>query len=149
MPLKFLKVNLVQNLKFTKLTEILYRGTLLYAYYDFNVYFFKYFVKFGPIIWISSNWLKFCRGVHCYMLITVLIFIHSKFFSFILFGQIWSQNLKFFKLTKIWYRGRLLYAYVDFDVYFFKGFVIHIILAKFRKFENIIGKFHSILFSPY
>ena len=62
-----------------------------------------------------------------------------KLFSFIFFWQIWSQNLKFFELTKIWYKGRLLYAYFDFDVYFFKGFVIHIIL----------GKFHSILFSPY
>ena len=25
-----------------------------------------------------------------------------------LFGQIWSQKLKFFKLTKIWYRGTML-----------------------------------------
>ena len=29
------------NLKFSKLTEIWYRGTLLYAYYEFNVNFFK------------------------------------------------------------------------------------------------------------
>ena len=29
------------NLKFSKLTEIWYRGTLLYVCYDFNVYFFK------------------------------------------------------------------------------------------------------------
>ena len=28
-----------------------------------------------------------------------------------------SQNLKLFKLTEIWYRGTLLYAYFDFKVY--------------------------------
>ena len=128
---------------------------MAHTYYNFNVYFSKKFYhswflgKFGPIIWIPSNWLKFLRGIHCYMLITVLILIFSKFFSFIFFGQIWSQNLKFLKLTKIWYRGRLLHAYFDFDVYFFKGFVIHIILVKFGKFQNNMGKFYSILFSPY
>ena len=36
------------------------------------------------------------------MLIAALMFIFSKFFSFVFFGQICSQNLKFFKLTKIW-----------------------------------------------
>ena len=84
------------------------------------------------------------------MLITVLMFIFSKFFSFIFFGQIFTQNLKFFKffkLSKIWYRGRLLCAYFDFDVYFFEGFVIHIILGKFWEIQNIMGKFQSILFS--
>ena len=30
-----------QNLEFSKLTEILYRDTLLYGSYDINVYFFK------------------------------------------------------------------------------------------------------------
>ena len=90
----------------------------------------SYFLgKFRPIIWISSNWLKFNRGVHCYMLNTVSIFIFSKFFPFKFFGQIWYQNLKFFKLIEIWYSGRLLYVYFDFDVYFFKIFVIHIFWA--------------------
>ena len=49
-----------------------------------------------------------------------------NFFRFYFLGQIWSQNLKFFKLSEIWYRGRLLYTYFNFDVYFFKIFVIHI-----------------------
>ena len=53
------------------------------------------------------------------MLITVLMFIFSTFFSFIFFGQIWSENLKVFKLTKIWYRGRLLHAYFDFRIHMF------------------------------
>ena len=47
------------------------------------------------------------------------------------FGQIWSQNLKFSKLTEIWYRGTLSSADYDFDVYFFKRFVIDIIIGKF------------------
>ena len=74
-----------QNLKFSKLTKG-HRGTLLYLHFQFNVYFSKIFVthnfldKFGLIIWISSNWLKFRRGVHYYMLFTVLIFIFSEFF---------------------------------------------------------------------
>ena len=70
-------------------------------------------------------------GIHCYILICNLMFTFLKFLSFILFWQIWSQNLKFFKLTKIWYRGRLLYSYFDFDVYFFKLFVSHIFLGKY------------------
>ena len=62
---------------------------------------------------------------------TVLMFIFSKFFSFILFGQLWSQILKFVKLTEIWYRDRLLYAYFDFNVYFFKGFCNSYCFGKF------------------
>ena len=40
------KVFFGQNLKFSKLTEIWYRGTLLYAHYDFNIYFSKVFVTY-------------------------------------------------------------------------------------------------------
>ena len=56
----------------------------------------------------------------------ILKFIFPKLLSLILLGQIWSQNLKFFKLTEICYRGRLICTYFDFDVYFFKIFAIHI-----------------------
>ena len=65
------------------------------------------------------------------MLITVLMFIFSKFFSFIFLGQIWFQNLKFYRFIEIWCKGTLLYAYCDFNVYFLKSLVIHIILDKF------------------
>ena len=82
--------------------------------------------KFGSIICIFTNWLKFGTVVDCYMLISILMFIFSYFLSVIFFGQIWSQNLKFFKLSEIWYRGRLLYAYFNFDVYFSKIFVNNI-----------------------
>ena len=35
--------DLVSKFKFSKFTEISYRVTLLHAYYDFSVYFFKIF----------------------------------------------------------------------------------------------------------
>ena len=62
---------------------------------------------------VQINWDLVATGVHCYMLITTLMFIFPKIFSFIFFRLIWSQNLKFFKLIEIWYRGRLPYAYFD------------------------------------
>ena len=46
------------------------------------------------------------------------------------FGQIWSHNLYFFKLTEILERGTLLYAYYIFNVYFFKIILIHIFWAN-------------------
>ena len=52
------------------------------------------------------------------MLIATLMFIFSKIFSYIFFGLIWSQNLKFFKLTEIWYRDSLPYTCFDFIVFF-------------------------------
>ena len=52
--------------------------------------------KFGPKNLSSRNWLKFGKGVHCYMLVTVLMFIFFKFFSFIFLGnfgpKIWSSS---------------------------------------------------------
>ena len=77
------------------------------------------------------------------MPITILTFIFSKFFPFILFGRIWSKNLKFFKSAEISYRGTLVYPYYGFNVYFFKIFVIHNILSnlsqnlKFSKLMEI------------
>ena len=80
-----------QNTKFSKLTEIWDKRTFLYACYDVNVYFSKIFAthiflgQFGPTIWSSSKWLKFCRGVNCCMLNTILMFIFLKFLSVIFF----------------------------------------------------------------
>ena len=116
-----------RNLKFFKFIEIWYIGRLVYAYFDFIFYFFKFFVihirsgKFAPKNWSSSNSLK-CR---------ILMFIFSRWVSFIFLGQIWFRNLKFFKFIEIWYIGRLVYAYFDFIFYFFKFFVIHIRSGKF------------------
>ena len=77
------------------------------------------------------NWNLVATGVHCYMLIATLMFIFSKIFSSIFFGLIWSQNLKFFKLTEIWYRDSLPYTYFDFNVFF----------SKFLSFIFSLGKF--------
>ena len=52
------------------------------------------------------------------MLITILMFIFSKFLTFIYFGLIWSQNLKFSKLTEIWDKRTFLYACYNVNVYF-------------------------------
>ena len=109
---------------------------MLYHYFKFSVYFSKIFVT--HIFWadlvpksevLKINW-NLVQGYSalCLLWFWCLFlqnfchscFIFSNFFSFISFGQIWSQNLKLFKLTDIWYRGRLLYAYFDFNVYFFK-----------------------------
>ena len=64
-------------------------------------------------------------------MLTTVMFIFSKFFSFTFSGQIWFHNLKFYNMTEISYRGTLLYAYYDY-VYFFKFFVSHIFLDKFH-----------------
>ena len=79
----------------------------------------------------SPNSLKFGTGVHCYILISNLMFIFPKFLSFTFSRQIWSQNLKSSKLTEIWYKSTFLYAHFDFNVCFFKIFVIHIFWANF------------------
>ena len=63
----------------------------------------------------SPNWLKFGAGVHCYILILNLMFIFSKFF----------------KLIEIWYKGKLLYVYYDYKVYFFKILFIKLFFGKF------------------
>ena len=56
-----------------------------------------------------------------YSQVEFVLILHPK----VSFGQIWSQKLKFLKLTKIWYGGTLLYLHFEFNVYFSKIFVIH------------------------
>ena len=117
-----------QKLKFSKLTEIWYKCTLLYPIWNLMFIFSKFlsFIFFwANLVPKSLNQLKFATEVHCYMLVRILTFIFSIFFSFIFLGQIWSRNLKYFKLTEITYRGTLLCAYCNFNVYFFKTFVIY------------------------
>ena len=67
----------------------------------------------------------------------MFIFFKS-FVSHIFFCQIWSQNLKFSKLTEIFCRSALLYPYYDSSVYFFKSFVIHVILGKFGPKYDVV-----------
>ena len=80
---------------------------LLYLCFEFNGYFFKSFLIhiFFWQIWsqnLKFSKLKFGAGVHCYMLITILTLVFSKFFfySYFLgkFGcKIWNSSswLKF------------------------------------------------------
>ena len=56
-----------------------------------------------------------------YFQFAFVLILHHKVF----YAQIWS------KVTEIWYRSTLLYVYHDFNAYFFKSLVIHIILDKF------------------
>ena len=116
-----------------------------YAYYDFNVYFSKFFAphaflgKFDSVIWISSNWLKFGTGVHCYMLITVLMFIfHTSFHSYFLFkfGLRLCSSLNWLKFA------------TEVDCYMFISILVFI-FSKFLSFiffwENLVQKSDVLL----
>ena len=90
-----------QNLTFFKFTEIWNRGRLPYAHFDFNVCFVKILFhssfsgKFSLKILSSSDWMKFGTEVDYHMLISILIFLFWKFFSFIFWGKFWSPNRRF------------------------------------------------------
>ena len=106
--------------------------------------------------------MKIGPGDTLYMLIWTLTFIISNFFSFIFLEQIWFQNLKFFKLTEIWYIFRFYCLFFQifyhsysfrkiwsqnleffemtevwyFYVYFFKVLIVHIFgLIRSRKLK--------------
>ena len=127
-----------QNLKFFRLNGIWYRDTLPCTYFDFHVFFFKIFVIhifFGKI-WSHKNqkfaklneiWYRVTLYIQNNWLQRLLFQISFHSYSYIPFIHI----LRFFKLTEIWYIGRLLYAYFDFIVYFFNFFVISIRSGKF------------------
>ena len=109
------------NLKIYKMTQILCRGSLLYAYYDVNVYLFQIFCQsyfcgqFGHTIWSFPHWLKFLPHIT-----TCLLWFWYLFFAKLChsnnFGQICSLNPKFSRLTEIWYKGTFLYADYGLDV---------------------------------
>ena len=108
--------NWSQNLNFSTLTEIWYRHALLYAYYNFNVYFSKFlsvlffWTNLVPRSEVPQiNWNLVQGYVAIYFDFKVCFF---KIFV-IFFGRNLSQNLKFSKLTEIWYRYTLLYAYYN------------------------------------
>ena len=69
---------------------------------------------------------------------SILMFIFSKFLSFIFWGQIWFQNLKFSKLPQICYRDTLLYNYYDFNVFLniCHSYIFEIIWSQNLKFSN-------------
>ena len=75
----------------SKLSKIWHRGTLLYSYFEFNVYFTKISVIhiFGHILFQN---LKFDTGVHCCKLIMILMFSFSKFCYLSNFELIWAKS---------------------------------------------------------
>ena len=87
--------------------------------------------KFSHKNWSSPNWLKSGTDINCFILVSNSMLIFLIFFHSYFLGQIWSQNLKFSKLTEIWYQGTLLYVYHDFNIYFCKIFVLHNFGGKF------------------
>ena len=87
----FLGATLVPKSEILQIDWNFVQGYIAICLYDFNVYsiFQKFlsficFDKFSSKIWSFPNWLKVYTGVHCNMLITVLMFIFSKFCRIIL-----------------------------------------------------------------
>ena len=96
---------------------------MFYPYFKFDVYFSKIFIthKFwkqflfckifaSHIFWANlvpkSDFLpvKSNLEVPCYMLITIFnVYFFKIYLIHVFWRQIWSQNLKIFKLTEIWY----------------------------------------------
>ena len=96
-----------QKLKYSKSTKIWYSGTLLYAYFDFNVYFSKIFVIYAFLAnlvpqfgFLQIDW-YFVEGCIAICLLRLkCLFFQNYFYSYFLgkFGlKIWrsSKWLKF------------------------------------------------------
>ena len=85
--------NLVPKSKVIQIDWKLVQIYIAICLFQFWCLFFQFFCqsyfwgKFRPIIWSSTKWLKFHRGVHCCMLITIFIIIFSKFLSIIFFEK--------------------------------------------------------------
>ena len=86
--------------------------------------------KFSHKNWSSPNWLKSGTDINCFILVSNSMLIFLIFFHSYFLGQIWSQNLKFSKLTEIWYQGTLLYVYHNFSIYFCNIFVVSSFFGK-------------------
>ena len=77
-------VNLVPQAKVCQINWNLVQAYIAVWFLRFSCPFFQYFrqsyfLKFRLKIWSFPNWLQFCAGVHCYLLITNVMFIFSKF----------------------------------------------------------------------
>ena len=118
-----------QKLKFSKLTEIWYRQTFLYPFFDFTVYLLKNFcysyffgqiwsqnLKFSKLIWI---WYRDILLYACYDFNGYFF----KIFVIYIFWKNWSQNLTFSKLTEVWDKCTFLYHINPNLRDLFRGFV--------------------------
>ena len=123
---------------FFKLAEIWYKRRLLYADFDFSVYFFEIFVIH---IFLEKFWsqnLKFSKSTEIWCRRT-LLHAYCKFYIYFFkisvshiflgkFGPIIWSSTKWLKVCT------LLYAYYDFNVYFFK------ILSFIQFWVNLVQK---------
>ena len=57
----------------------LYMLIRILKFYFSNIFFCKFFDKLSPLISCSQNWFKFNTGVHCYIQITIIVFVFKIF----------------------------------------------------------------------
>ena len=113
-----------------KTTENTWKNRIIVLFYLYSI--LKFFLgKFSLKNWSSRNWLKSGTDINCFIFVSNSMLFFLFFFHSYFLGQICSQNLKFSKLTEIWYKGTLLYVYHDFNIYFCKIVVLHNFLGKF------------------
>ena len=82
-------------------------------------------LKQAETIWnhLKPAMLKYFLFKISYSQVAFFLVLHPK----VLFGQIWSQKLKFSKFTEIWYRHPLLYPFFEFKAcvrYFLTNFYL-------------------------
>ena len=102
-----------KKLKFSRLTEIWCRGTLLYLFFEFIVCFFKIFVL--HIFWANLvPKSEVGTEAQCYMLVAFLSFIFSKFFSFIFFGTNFVPKSEVLQINENFVQGYIAISLLRF-----------------------------------
>ena len=80
--------------------------------------------KFGPKNWNSPNWLKFDKGVHCFILISNLKFIFKNFCHTFFWANL-VQKSDFPQINCYMFITTLMFSFT-------KNFVSHIFSDKFN-----------------
>ena len=103
----------------------------------------------------SPNRLKFGAGVHCYMLITILLFIFSKCSSFILFWANFVPKCEILQINWNLVQGYIAIGLLRFLCFFFQNFCHSYFLGqiwsqnlKFSVLTEIWGK-RTFLYACY
>ena len=86
---------------------------------------------FSKMVPSSPNWLKYGTGVHCYIFISNLMLIFSKYLSLIFFWANLVPKFEVFQIEWNFVQGYIATCLLRFSCLFFQNFVIHIILGKF------------------
>ena len=99
----FFGANLVSKLQVFQINRNFVQECIALSSLRFKCLFFQKFFsyiflcKFGPKIWGSIKWPKFRTGVHCCILITILIFFFTVFVNHIF----WTNLVSKFKVFQI------------------------------------------------